>query len=151
MNVNSQPSERVAVVGAIDPDSYAANTYYSGYIPLKNFTRFAAVVAVGDMAASATVNAKLIGYTDGAGSGAADIAGAAITALTQAGTDADKQAVINLDVDKLAGSGLTHFRLAVITAVDASDVCGIVLGFDPRYAPASDTDVATVDSISSSS
>ena len=80
--------------------------------------------------------------------GALDIPGAAITALTQAGTDADKQAVINFNTDLLAGSTLyTHFRLAMTTAVADCDAGAIVLGFDPRYAPASDNDATTVDEI----
>ena len=82
------------------------------------------------------------------GGGAFDIPGAAITALTQAGTDADKQAVINFNTDLLAGSTLyTHFRLAMTTAVADCDAGAVVLGFDPRYAPASDNDASTVDEI----
>lgn len=149
MHTNSLPSERAAVVGAIDPDAYSANTYTTGYIPLKDFLRFMAVIMVGTMASSTTLNAKLVGYTDSGGSGAADITGAAITQMTAAGSDSDKQAVINLNTDSLAGSGLTHFRLSVTTATDVIDFGAVVLGFDPRHGPASDNDAATVDEIKS--
>lgn len=146
--MNKTPAEQAAVVGAIDPDVYTANTYYTGYIPMKNFRRFMAIVMAGTLGSSATLNAKLIAYTDGSGGGAFDIPGAAITALTQAGTDADKQAVINFNTDLLAGSTLyTHFRLAMTTAVADCDAGAVVLGFDPRYAPASDNDASTVDEI----
>lgn len=147
--VNSLPSERAALVGVIDPDAYAANTYTTGYIPLKDFGRFLAVILCGTMGAAATLNAKLIGYSDASGGNPADIAGSAITALTQAGGDSDKQVLINLNVDSLAGLGHTHFRLSVTTAVESVDFGAVVLGFDPRHAPASDSDAATVDEIKS--
>lgn len=145
--MNKLPTEAVALVGAIDPDAYTANTYTSGYVALKNFRRFMVAILVGTMGTGATLNAKLVGYTDGAGGGAADITGAAITALTQAGTDSDKQAVINLNTDALAGTAFTHFRLSVTTAVEAVDFGAAIFGFDPLYAPASALDAATVDEI----
>lgn len=148
--MNQLPSERAAVVGNIDPDAYAAGTYTTDYIPLKDFGRFMAVVQAGDIVATGTVDAKLIGYTSSAGAGAADITGAAITQLTQAGTDSNKQAVINLNTDSLAGATkYTHFRLSVTLGTAGADLGAVVLGFDPLYGPASDTDAATVDSIAS--
>jgi hypothetical protein len=146
-HVNSLPSERAAVVGVIDPDAYAAGTYTTGYIPLKNFRRFMAVITAGDFVATGVLNAKLIAYTDGAGTGAADITGAAITALTQAGTDDNKQAVINLNTDALAGSAYTHFRLSMTLTTAGADAGAVVLGFDPLYGPGSDSDATTVDEI----
>lgn len=148
-SINSLPSERAAVVGVIDADAYTANTYTSGYISMALFERFMAVLTVGTMGTNATLNAKLIAYTDSAGSNPDDIAGSAITALTQAGTDSDKQVVINFDTANLAGTAKTHFRLSVTTATEAVDFGAIVLGFDPLYGPASDNDLATVDEIKS--
>lgn len=145
--MNKLPTEVAALVGVIDPDAYAANTYTTGYISMALFRRFMAVITVGEMGTSATLDAKLVAYSDGSGGGAQDITGAAITQLTQAGTDSDKQAIINLNVDSLAGSGKTHFRLSVTTAAASVDFGAVVLGFDPRYAPASSADLATVDEI----
>lgn len=145
--VNTLPSERAAIVGAINPGAKTAAAYTTGYIALKDYGRFMAVVAVGTLGSSATVNAKLTAYTDSSGSGAVDITGAAITALTQAGSDSNKQAVINLNTDTLAGGGFTHLRLTVTVGVATSDAGALVLGFDPRYSPASDTDASSVDEI----
>lgn len=148
--MNQTPSELGgAIVGAIDPQSAAAGTYTTGYIPLKYYRRFLANVMVGAMTASSTVDAKLIAYTSNAGAGAADVTGAAITQLTQAGTDANKQVQVNFDPAKLAHSGVkyTHFRLSVTVAAAASLLAAIVQGFDPRYAPATDNDATTVDEI----
>lgn len=149
--MNKLPSEIAAVVGVIDPDAYAANTYTTGYIPMKLFRRFMAIVTVGDIVSTGVVNAKLIAYTSDAGAGAFDIPGAAITQMTEAGTDSNKQAVINFDTAALAGSTeYTHFRLSLALTVAGADAGAVVLGFDPLYGPASDNDASTVDSISSS-
>lgn len=146
--MNKTPTEVAAVVGVIDPDAYTANTYTTGYIPMKLFRRYMAIIQVGTLGTAAVVNAKLIAYTDGSGGGAFDVPGAAITPLTQAGTDADKVAIINFDPSKLAGSTLyTHFRLSVTNTVEAMDGSAVVLGFDPLYGPASDNDASVVDEI----
>jgi hypothetical protein len=146
MDQNAKPSERVAVVAVIDPDAASADTFYSDYFALKDFRRFMAIVAVGDMADSSTVNARFIGYSDQSAGTPTNI-GTAITELTQAGTDADKQAVINLNTDELAGGTSIYGRLQIIVGTDAVDCTGIVLGFDPVYFPASDYDVSSVDEI----
>lgn len=146
--MNKTPSEIAAVVGNIDPDAYAASTVTTDYIPMKHFRRFMAIVQAGDIVATGTVDAKLIAYTNGSGSGAFDVPGAAITQLTQAGTDSNKQAVINFNTEVLAGSTkYTHFRLSVTMGTAGADLGAIVLGFDPLYEPASDNDASTVDEI----
>ncbi len=145
MMQNATPSEQSAILGVVDPDAYTAAAYSTGYMPLKLFSRLQAIVMAGDLGASATINAKLTAYTDSSGGGALDIPGAAITALTQAGTDDNKQAIINVN---LAGSvAYTHARLTVTVGTATSDMGAIVLGFGPRYAPASDNDAASVDEI----
>ena len=148
-SINSLPSERCAVVGVIDPDAYAAGTYTTGYIALKDFYRFMAVIMAGDIVSTGVLNAKLIAYTSDAGAGATDITGAAITQMTEAGTDSNKQAVINLNTDSLAGTAFTHFRLSATLTTAGADLGAVVLGFDPRHGPASDGDATTVDSIGS--
>ncbi len=146
--MNRTPSETSAVVGVIDPDAYAAAAYNTAYIPLKNFRRFMAVITVGDFVSTGTLNAKLTAYTDASGGGAHDIPGAAIAALTQAGADDNKQAIINLNTDALADSTkYTHMRLTVTLGTAGADMGAVVLGFDPLYPPASDNDAATVDEI----
>ena len=82
------------------------------------------------------------------GTGAKDITGKAITQLTQAGTDSNKQAIINLHRDELdLANSYTHVRLSHTVATATSDSAAILLGFDPRYNTASDNDAATVDEI----
>jgi hypothetical protein len=149
MQLNALASELAAVVGNIDPDAYAASTVTTGWIDASKFQQYLAIVQAGDLGASATLDAKLEQATDASGTGAKDVTGKAITQLTQAGTDSNKQVVINLtpsqhlDID----NGFDHFRLSMTVAVAASDAGGIVLGLNARQGIASDSDATTVDEI----
>ena len=137
-----------AVAAAIDPDAYAAGTYTSGWVSLADFGQLAAVVQVGTLGASATVDAKLEQAQDSSGTGAKDITGKSITQLTKAGSDDDKQAVINLREDELdTDNNFDHARLSVTVAVAACDAAGLVIGVNPGYGPAADKDASTVDEI----
>ena len=148
MFLNAKPSEVVGVVGAVDPDAYAAGTYTTGWIAAKNFTAFLAIVMAGALGASATLDAKLQQASDASGTGAKDITGKAITQLTQAGTDDDKQVLINLRPEELdVDNGFTHFRLSMTVATAASDAGAVVLGYAPARGPATDVDATTVDEV----
>lgn len=144
LSYNVPFSDQVRVVGVIDPDAIAASTVTTGWISMATYRSILAVVMAGTLGSSATLDAKLQQATDGSGTGAADITGKAITQLTQAGTDSDKQAVINLRADELS-AGFTHVRLSMTIATATSDAGAIVLGALAGYEPA--TDATTVDEI----
>jgi hypothetical protein len=147
---NSLPTERMALLAVIDPDAYSNGAQTSGYFALKDFTRFAALILAGDIVSTGTVDAKLTVYTDGSGGGALDVPGATMTQMTQAGTDSNKQAWINFNPDLVAGNtAYTHGRLTVTLGTAGADMAAMVFGFDPRYAPATDSDATTVDSVTS--
>lgn len=147
-NTTCLGSEAAAVVGVIDPDVTAAGTVTTGWIDASQFNSFAAIVMAGTLGASATVDAKLEQASDSSGTGAKDITGKAITQLTQAGTDSDKQAIINVKPSELdVTNSFTHFRLSVTVATATSDAGGLVIGLSPVYGPASDYDASTVDEI----
>lgn len=148
MNMNSLPSERVAITGTIDPDVTVASTVVSDYMDMSKFHRCMAVIMAGTLGSSATLDAKLVQATTSAGAGSKDITGKSITQLTQAGTDSDKQAVINLDAAELDLDNAFDFvAISLTVAVATSDVGALLLGLDPRNAPASDFDLASVDEI----
>ena len=146
MNQNLLPSDRVAVVGAIDPDATAAGTVTTGWVSIAQFASVMAVIMAGTLGSSATLDAKLEQATDSSGTGAKDVTGKAITQLTQGSPDgSDQQAIINccqqdLDTD----NDFAFVRLSVTVATATSDVGALLLGFDPAYAPASDNDAASV-------
>lgn len=148
MTPNNRPSERAAVLAVIDPDAYSASTVVSAWAPAAKFSKFMAIVMAGDLGSSATLDAKIRQATDSSGTGAKDVSGAAITQLTQAGSDSDKQAVINFSADDLdIANGFTHVAISMTVATAASDASAILLGFDPRFGPASDNDASSVDEI----
>jgi hypothetical protein len=143
-----RPSDRAAVVGIIDPDAYAAGTVTTGWIDMRQYNALMAIVMSGTLGASATLDAKFEQATNGSGAGAKDVTGALITQLTQAGTDSDKQAIINLWAEDLDVNNLfTHARLSMTVAVATSDAGAIVLGLDKRHGAASSGDLASVDEI----
>ncbi len=142
---NIRPSDRAAILAAIDPDAAAAGIVNTAWIDVTNWQNLMAIVMSGDLGASATLDAKLQQATDGAGTGAKDVTGKAITQLTQAGTGSDKQAIINCSqYDLDFANGFKFVRLSMTVAVATSEIGGLLLGFDPRYNTASDSDVATV-------
>lgn len=140
-----KPSNRAVVLGVIDPDAYAASTVTTGWIDMSVWESLLAIVFAGTLGLSATLDAKLEQATSSGGAGAKDIAGKAITQLTEAGTDSDKQAVINLRSEELdVNGGFRYVRLSMTIAVAASDAGGVILGMDGRYSP---TDATTVDEV----
>lgn len=148
MTINTLPSERVAIAGVIDPDANTAAALTSDYLDMRKFGSAIAIIMAGTLGASATLDAKLVQATDSSGTGVKDITGKAITQLTQAGTDDDKQAIINCRADELdVDNSFTHVAIVMTTAVATSDSGAILLGLDPRYAPANDNDLASVDEI----
>lgn len=143
---NVKASEVAAIVGAIDPDAYSAGTYTTGWVDAKDFDRFLAVVQVGTLGSSATVDAKIEEATDSSGTGAQDISGKAITQITQASPDgSDQQALIDFrQTDLDLADSFTHVRLSITVGTATSDAGGLLFGFFPNYAPASDTDASSV-------
>lgn len=145
----AKPSEICAVLGTIDPDAYAAAAYTSDWCDIGKFKKIMAIVMVGTLGASATVDAKLQGATDSSGTGATDLTGKSITQLTQAGTDDDKQVIIEVDAAEVQGqnSAFTHVAVVVTVGTAASDMGAVVLGLEPRFGPANNNDLASVDEI----
>lgn len=145
-NINIAPSSRAPVVGVIDPDAYAAATYTSAWVSLAEFHWVMAVVMAGTLGASATLDAKIEQATDSSGTGAKDVSGKAITQLTQAGSDSDKQAIINVTgADLDVANGFDYVRLSMTVGTATSDAGAIVFGFDAAKFPAAD--LTSVDEI----
>lgn len=141
-----RPSDRFPLLAKLDPVSQAAATVTTDWVSLADFNAIMAMLMVGALGASATVDAKLQQATDGTGTGAKDVTGKAITQLTQAGTDSNKQVMINCRAEELdVDGGFTHVRLSVTVATAACLIAAGIFGVDARYAPAAD--VSTVDEV----
>lgn len=145
-NPNVKPSQRVTLLDAKDPVSQGIATVTTAWLDARDFESFMALLATGAMTAASTVDAKLEQATSSGGAGAKDVAGKAITQLTQAGADSNKQVVINLKADDLdVQGGFRYFRLSITVAAAASLLFAAVFGLDARYQPA--TPDTTVDEV----
>lgn len=145
---NLSPSSRVGVVGIIDPDAYAAGTYTTGWVDMQAHFALLGIVMAGDLGASATIDAKIEQATSSGGAGAKDVTGSAITQLTKAGTDDNKQVMINVfqsDLDR--NNAYRYVRLSMTVAVATSDGGAILLSTDQRYGAATDSDLTVVDEV----
>lgn len=145
---NLNPSARAGILAAINPQSATAGTYTSGWVDMQSVYAVLAIVMAGAMTATGTLDAKIQQATDGSGTGAKDVTGTAITQLTAAGTDSNKQVAINVtqaDLDR--NNGFRFVRLSVTTATAASLLAGLIVGLDFRYGAATDNDATTVDEV----
>lgn len=145
MYTNVKPSDRAVLLSVIDPQS-ATTVKSTGWINLGLFDSALAVIAVGVLGSSTTVDAKLEQATTAAGAGVKDITGKGITQLTQAGTDDNKQVLINVRAADLdIPNSFAFVRLTVTPATSTALLFGALFGMDPKYGPA--TDATTVDQI----
>jgi len=142
--INIKATEAIAVLDAIQPSSQAAGALTTGWIAAGKFHKLLALIQTGVLGASATVDAKFQQATSSAGAGAKDVTGAAITEVVKASGD-NKNVAINLDPAQLdVANGFSFVQLSVTVGTAASLTSALLLGFAPRYAPASDANNASV-------
>ncbi len=140
--------QAAAVVACTDPDAYTTGAITDDIIDMANFEQVMFVVMAGTLGSSATVDFQVYqGNTSGLGSPKV-ISGAAITQLTEAGTDSDKQAIVVVkQADLDVASGFRWIRGTLTVGTATSDAGMVALGFYPTFGPASDYDLASVDEI----
>ena len=143
--INSLTTERAAIVATVDPANTGIGGTDTDEVDHSAFGSTQWTIMLGTMGGTSTVDFKLQSAT-AAGGSYSDITGKAITQLTDAGSDDNKQAVINLRADELT-AGDRYVRGVMTIAAAASWSSVVALGFDARYAPASDNDLSSVDEI----
>jgi hypothetical protein len=144
---NIKASEQVAVLGAITPSSQGAGALTTSWISVANFNKLLGLIQTGVLGASATVDAKFQQATDSSGTNAKDVSGAALTQIVKATGD-NVQAEINLDPQQLdVANGFAFVQLSVTVGTAASLTAALLLGFTPRFAPASDANATSVKQI----
>lgn len=146
MSPNTRPSDRVTLLGVVDPQS-ATTAKSTAWVPMAGFFAFLAKIKAGAFTTNATLDAKVECAEDGSGTNPEDVVGLAITQMTDAGSDDNKQALINFTPDQVASQfpDATHVRLTITPAVAAVLIDGELLGFDARQQPAAHA--ATVDEV----
>lgn len=142
-------SDEWAVIATIDPDAYATGATTSDVIDMQNFDQVAVVVMAGALGTSATLDCAVHYDTASNGSFTNKVTGAEITQLTDAGTDSDKQAIINVSAEEVAAmaSGARYLRVAMTVGTATSDAGAVIFGRSANYGPSSDFDLASVDEI----
>lgn len=130
---NLKGSDEVTLLAEIDPVSQGVATVTTGWILASAFNRLMALISTGVMGAAATLDAKFQQATDGAGTGAKDVTGSAITQIVKATGD-NKFSFINLDPQKLdVANGFDYVRLSLTVGTAASLIAAYLLGLNPRY------------------
>lgn len=141
-------SEAVSVVATVDPDAYATGTQLSDVIDMSLIRRVAFIVQAGTLGSSATLDFYVMECATSGGT-YTRLSGKSITQLTQAGTDSDKQAIVNVSAEELT-SGYRYIKGSLRIGTATSDAAVIALG-DPIYSDAVTTtaygDLASVDEI----
>jgi hypothetical protein len=143
MSVNSSPSERVAVAAVVAPGARVAGAGNSGWIDTALYSRLLGIITTGTLGASATLDAKWQQASDASGTGTADVTQGQMSQIVKASGD-NKQAMMNLDVNRLTDRTKRFVRLVLTVGTATSDSGAIVLGFDPKHMPAGDNDPASV-------
>ncbi|MFO0876497.1 MAG: hypothetical protein U0840_03910 [Gemmataceae bacterium] len=139
----AQPHERAAVVSTIDPANLNNNTSTGDAVDMSKFRSAMFILALG--ANDSTVDFKLTECATSGGS-YTDITGKAITQET-GGDEDNLQFVICVRAEELS-SGMRYVKPSVTVGNGTTNLgCVIGLGLEPRYGPASDDDLSSVDQI----
>jgi hypothetical protein len=143
-------AQRVSVVAMIDPMGIlASSTTTCDVIDAKLYDSLMFILALGAITSSGQVTMTVY---KGASATATKITSSITAAdrleVSTGATDADKQQIIDVDVSK---EGKRYYLAQIVangeTTTGGAFASMVVLGSKPRYHPASDNDLASVDQI----
>ena len=135
------PTERVAVVGTVDPQTVVNSEQLTDAVDMSKFHSALFILLLGNMAAE-TIDFA-VQESDAAGGSYANLKTATQLAAHASNND-NKQLVIAVRSDELS-SGKRYLKGRVITGGATGGPAAVVaLGVDPRFGPASDDDLADV-------
>lgn len=146
MGQSSRMYERMAVVSTIDPDAYGTGAQTGDVIDMLYWRRVLFVVLAGTLGSSATLDFAVYGDTASNGSFSTLITGKSITQLTEAGTDSDKQALLEVTAEEIAAQGFRYIRSTATLGAATSDY-GVIALAEPAHGTIDlvSNDLATVD------
>lgn len=140
-------SERLAVVATIDPDAYGTGAQTTDIIDMAKIRRVLFVVMAGTIASTGKLDFVVYGSAASNMATPGALTGKAITQLTEAGTDSDKQAIVEVTSEEVAAQGYRYIRGTMTLTTAGADAGVIALAGDITYRPASDYDLSSVDEI----
>lgn len=144
--MSARPSEKVAVVGTVDPDANATGAFNTDWVKVADFQQVMFTVMVGTIAGGGTVDFRVQEADDSTGGNAATLASGTLTITQLTTASNDGQVVVNVDSEQLSNT-FTHVRGVLQITTAAADSAVLVQGLLPRYGPASDRDLASVGEI----
>lgn len=124
--------EAFEVMGVEHADSQAAGQHAINWFYAGQHHKFVFLLDVGDMAQGATLDMVIREATSAAGTNTQNIAGKAITQLTQAGGDGDDFIIVELDTSEMT-PGWDWLSPLVTIANDAVEYSLVCLGAVARY------------------
>ena len=128
-------TERQNVLAVIHPDLHLG-TYYTPWVDMQIYHKLVALLIVGDITATGTVDLELQEATSAGGAGGKAIVGKAITQLTQAGGDSDDVCAINLRGEEMdAANDFRYVRARLDVLVANANACVLLLSDYPTSAP----------------
>jgi hypothetical protein len=138
------PSEKAGVVSTIDPANITNTTANGDYVDMSKFHEVMFIALTGAM--DATFDFLIRESQDTGGTGEQNLTGKAITQET-GGDEDNLQWVINVKSAELA-QGYRFVRPRVTTGTGTTNLIAVIgIALSPRFAPASDDDLASVDQI----
>ncbi len=130
MRATLKPSQNVGLAAVINPQSMAAGTYTSAWVPVSQAQWLMALIMIGTVS-TGTIDAKLEQAQDNSGTGVKDL-----RVMTQK-TTSSVQAVIQARADEVdLANGFGFVRLKITTAVAATICSGALFQLAVRYGPA---------------
>jgi len=129
-------SELMYPLDADYADSVGISTVTGAYCLVESYHRLWFELNVGEMQATATLDAGLMQSTSAAGAGNKAITGKTITQLTQAGGDGDGLVCIELQTEELdVDGGFCYVNYYITVAAAAVECSAVLYGCSSRYMP----------------
>ena len=133
-----KPSQNIAIVGSVAPQSLAAGSSSTGWINAGLYNWFMALVQLGTPGSGGLLDAQLQQATDSTGANAKTLL--AMTQMNAAGQTIIQQKASQLDI----ANGFNYVRLTITTSVATSPVAALLLALDEKYGDASINNNASV-------
>jgi len=119
----NQLANRIGINVALAPISKSAGTTTSSAIDLTGYSKAALIVSVGVISSSGTLDCKVQSSATSGGS-YADITGAAITQMTQAGGDSGSTVQVDFEIP----NGKPHVKTVLVNATAAAVQGVLIIG-----------------------
>ena len=144
--MSARPSEKVAVVGTVDPDANATGAFPTDWIAIDDYQQVMFVVMAGILVSTCTLDFFVQEADDSTGGNAATLASGTLTITQMTTADNDEQTIVNVDSEMLSNT-FTHIRGVLQVTTQTGDSAVIALGLLPRDGPANKNDLASVGEI----